>query len=244
VAEAMFAMPVGIERLFHDMKNQIDADARMKGRVGIALTEYLFRAPFSSSPPDYPAPHLPEYRNLGGAIWLAGMLNTLIRVADFVPIANMTGAVEFGRLWEKRGITYGVPSYWAFRMYSNADVANLLDTKVEVARYSVKEGSPRTPDVADVPYLDLVAVANQSGDKITLFGVNRSLTADITSTIKLSGFSVHSASGMLLAADNIYVGNDDERPEAVAPSEIKVAGNGSTFSHTFPKASVTRIELR
>jgi alpha-N-arabinofuranosidase len=129
-------------------------------------------------------------------------------------------------------------------MYSNADVANLLATKVEVARYSVREGSPRTPDVADVPYLDLVAVANQAGDKITLFGVNRSLTADIPAAIALSGFTVHSASGTLLAADNIYVGNDDERPEAVVPAEFKLAGTGSTFSHTFPKASVTRIELQ
>jgi alpha-N-arabinofuranosidase len=172
------------------------------------------------------------------------MLNSLIRVADFVPIANMTGAVEFGRLWEKRGITYGVPSYWAFRMYSNADVANLLETKVEGARYSVKEGSPRTPDVPDVPYLDVVAVANRTGDAITLFAVNRSLTADISSTIALSGFSVHSGSGKLLAADDIYVGNDDDRPEAVVPSEFKLAATGSTFSHTFPKASVTMIELR
>jgi alpha-N-arabinofuranosidase len=241
VAEAMFAMPVGIERMFHEMKQQIDA---MKGRTDIALTEWLLRAPFSPAPPDYPPPLIPEYRNLGGAIWAAGMLNMLIRIADFVPIANMTGIVEYGRLWEKRGITYGVPSYWAFRMYSNADLANLLETKVDVAQYSVKDGARRTPDIADVPYLDLVAVANRTGDKITLFGVNRSLTADIASTIKLSGFSVHSASGTLLAADNIYVGNDDERPEAVAPSEFKVAGSGSTFSHTFPKASVTRIELR
>jgi alpha-N-arabinofuranosidase len=129
-------------------------------------------------------------------------------------------------------------------MYSNADVANLLGTKVEVARYSVKDGSRRTPDIPDVPYLDLVAVANRTGDKITLFGVNRSLTADIPAAIKLSGFSVHSASGTLLAAENIYVGNDDDRPEAVVPTEFKLAGNGSTFSHTFPKASVTRIELR
>jgi alpha-L-arabinofuranosidase len=90
--------------------------------------------------------------------------------------------------------------------------------------------------IADVPYLDLVAVANETGDKITLFG--------IPATIKLSGFSVNSATGMLLADDNIYVGNDDERPEVVVPSEFKVAGNGSAFSHTFPKASVTRIELR
>ena len=177
VAEAMFAMPVGVEVLLRDMKRQIDADPRMKGRTGVALTEWLFRAPFSPAPPDYPAPQMPEYRNLGGAIWVAGMLNTLIRTADFTPIANMTGLVEFGRLWEKRGITYGVPSYWAMRIYSNADVASLLETKVDVARYNIEEGANRVPDVADVPYLDVVCVANQGGDRITLFAVNRHLTA-------------------------------------------------------------------
>jgi len=183
------------------MKNQIDADARMKGRVGIALTEYLFRAPFSPAPPDYPAPRVPEYRNLGGAIWLAGMLNTLIRVADFVPIANMTGAVEFGRLWEKRGITYGVPSYWAFRMYSNADVANLLETKVEVARLQCQRRvAPHSRRCGRaVSRFSRGGESNWRQDH--LFGVNRSLTADIASTIKLSGFSVHSATGTLLAAD-------------------------------------------
>jgi alpha-L-arabinofuranosidase len=94
-----------------------------------------------------------------------------------------------------------------------------------------------------VPILDLIAVANETGDKITLFGMNRSLTAGIPATIKLSGFSVHSATGMLLAADHSYVGHDNDRPEAVVPAEFKLAGNGSTFSHTFPEASVTRIEL-
>ncbi len=244
VAEAMFAQPVGIERLLHEMKKQIDADARTRGHIGIALTEWLFRAPFSPAPPDYPPPRVPEYRNLGGAIWAAGMLNMLIRVADFVPIANMTGIVEYGRLWEKRGITYGVPSYWAFRMYSNANVATLLDTKVEVAQYSIKDGSPRTPDIPEVPYLDVVAVANQTGDKVTLFGVNRNLTSDISSSIKLAGFSVHAASGKLLAAEDIYAGNDDAQPEAVVPQDFKLPVGGSTFSYTFPKASITEIEVR
>ncbi len=66
LAEAMFAMPVGIERMLREMKQQIDADPRMKD-VKLALTENLFRAPFAPSPPDYPAPHIPEYRNMGGA---------------------------------------------------------------------------------------------------------------------------------------------------------------------------------
>jgi len=243
VAEAMFAMPVGIEQMLRNMKQQIDVDPRMKD-VKLALTENLFRVPFAPSPPDYPAPHVPEYRNMGGALYEAGMLNALIRVADFTPISDLTGAVEFGRLWEKRGITYGVPTYWALRMYSNADVANLLETKVDVAHYDVRDGALRVPRVADVPYLDVVVVSNQNGDAITIFAVNRSLDRPIKANIKLSGFTLHSATGKVLSARDIYVGNDDANPEAVVPKEFQETVSGSLFSHTFPKASVTKIELR
>jgi alpha-N-arabinofuranosidase len=50
------------------------------------------------------------YENLGGALAAAGVLNTLMRVADITPIANMTGLVEFGGIWQKRGRVYGVPA--------------------------------------------------------------------------------------------------------------------------------------
>jgi alpha-N-arabinofuranosidase len=243
LAEAMFAVPVGTERMLREMKQQIDADPRMKG-VKLAFTENLFRAPFAPAPPDYPAPHIPEYRNMGGAVYEAGMLNTLIRTADIAPISDLTGAVEFGRLWEKRGITYGVPTYWALRMYSNAEVANLLKTTVDVARYDVRDGSSRSPNVEGVPYLDVVGVGNQAGDVITIFAVNRSLDRDIPANIKLDGFALHSASGKLLSAADIYTGNDDANPEAVVPKEFHEAAGGSAFAHTFPKASVTMIELR
>jgi alpha-L-arabinofuranosidase len=129
-------------------------------------------------------------------------------------------------------------------MYSNSDVANLLETKVDVDRYEVRDGSPRVPDVADVPYLDVVGVGSRGGDAITLFAVNRSLDRDITASIKLRGFTMHSATGKLLTARDIYVGNDDANPEAVIPQDIREAVSGSAFSHTFPKASVTVIELR
>jgi alpha-N-arabinofuranosidase len=181
---------------------------------------------------------------MGGALYEGGMLNMLIRAADITPISDLTGAVEFGRLWEKRGITYGVPTYWALRMYSNADVANMLETKVDVARYDIRDGASRSPNVPDVPYLDVVGVANKTGNAITVFAVNRSLDHDITGDIKLSGFTLHSATGKVLSAPDIYVGNDDAQPEAVVPKDFKEAASGSEFSHTFPKASVTMIELR
>jgi alpha-N-arabinofuranosidase len=243
LAESLFGIPVGIERMMREMKVQIDADPRMKN-VKLALTENLFRAPFAPSPPDYPAPHIPEYKNMGGAIYEAGMLNMLMRVADITPISHLTGAVEFGRLWEKRGITYVVPTYWVLRMYSNADVANLVESKVDVAHYDVHQGSPRDPEVTDVPYLDVAAVSGKNGDAITLFVVNRSLDNDITASIKLPGFTLHSAAGQVLSAPDIYVGNDDAQPDAVVPKPMKEAVSGSAFSHTFPKSSVTMIGLR
>jgi alpha-N-arabinofuranosidase len=190
LAQSLFGIPVGIERMMREMKLQIYADPRMKN-VKLALTENLFRAPFAPSPPDYPAPHIPEYKNMGGAIFEAGMLNMLMRVSDITPISHLTGAVEFGRLWEKRGITYVVPTYWVLRMYSNADVANLIESKVDVARYDVHQGSPRDPDITDVPYLDVVAASNKTGDAITIFVVNRSLDNDIPANIKLPGFTMH-----------------------------------------------------
>jgi alpha-L-arabinofuranosidase len=115
---------------------------------------------------------------------------------------------------------------------------------VEVAAYDVQDGSPRAPSVTGVPYLDVVGVGNASGDTITLFAVNRSLHRDMSASITLDGFTVHSANGKLLSAADIYVGNDDANPEAVVPKEFHEPASGSAFSHTFPKASVTMIELR
>jgi alpha-L-arabinofuranosidase len=92
--------------------------------------------------------------------------------------------------------------------------------------------------------LDVVAASDKSGGAITLFVVNRSLDTDIAANIKLPGIALHSASGQLLTAQDIYVGNDDAQPNAVTPKRITESVSGSTFSYTFPKASVTMMELK
>jgi alpha-L-arabinofuranosidase len=48
----------------------------------------------------------------------------------------------------------------------------------------------------------------------------------------------------VLSAPDIYVGNDDAQPDAVVPKQITENVSGSAFSHTFPKGSVTVIEVR
>jgi len=234
LAQEALALPVGLEREFREMKQHIDREPRARGRVKIAFTEWLFLAPGNG---------VPMYENFGGALGTAGMLNTLMRVADITPVADMTGLIEFGGIWQKRGRVYGVPAYWAFRMYSTADAAKLLETKTDVEQYDVDDGLARIPTIHGVSYLDVVSTLNESGSKLTLFCVNRHLTRDLRASIRLSGFEAGSAHGRQLASTSLNIVNDEVRPDAVIPADLDLKVKGSGFYHVFPKASVTVIEL-
>jgi alpha-N-arabinofuranosidase len=234
IAQAALALPVGLERQLRAMKEQIDADPNVRGRVGIAFTEWLYHGSVARTP---------MYDNQGGALCTAGMLNTLMRVSDFTPISDMTGLIEFGGIWQKNGRTYGVPAYWAFRMYSTSDATRLIESRVKGEQYNVDEGVRRIPTIHAVPYLDVVAALNESGGKLTLFCVNRHPTREIRADIRLSGFAASSARGQRLQAASLYAANSDAEPEAVVPAPLSLTVNGGVFRHAFPPASVTVIEL-
>ena len=183
------------------------------------------------------------YNNLGGALCTAGLLNTLIRVADFTPISDMTGLIEFGGIWQKNGRVFGVPAYWAFRMYSTADATRLVDTQVRAATYDVDQGVRRIPTIHSVPYLDVVSALNDAGTKLTLFCVNRHLSDEIRATVRVSGFKAASARGQQLTAPELYAINDDAQPEAIIPAPANVSLGTGELRHAFPPRSVTVIEL-
>ena len=231
VADASFALPIGIERRLQLMKQQIDADPQARGKVRIAFTEWLFVGE---------GQRVPHYANMGGAIDTAGFLNMLIRNAEFVPISDMTGLIWFGGIWKKMGQVYGVPAYWAFRMYANADLARRVEVSTNSATYDVHEGNKRIPEIPNVPYLDVVAGVNATGNKVTLFCVNRKRDGETRASLHLAGFvPAKTARAQQLSASDIYAVNDEARPEAVIPKALTV----KLDSVVFPPASVTVIEV-
>ncbi|MGC2183530.1 MAG: alpha-L-arabinofuranosidase C-terminal domain-containing protein [Terriglobales bacterium] len=234
VAKATFALPIELERRLRDMHQQFQDSPGHN--VNTAFTEWLFW----SSDDQFS----PRYDNMGGAIGTAGLLNMLLRNSDIVPISDMTGILEFGGIWKKRGRVFGVPAYWVFRMYSNADVARLVETQNNVQKYNVEQGSTRLPSIADVPYLDVVAAINSSGNKLTLFCVNRHLTRDLETRINLSGFRPTNSTARSLFADSIYEKNDETEPEHIHPLITSVPADSTELKYTFRHESVTVIELK
>ena len=235
IAKATFALPVELGRRLHEMHEQIQHSPG-HDQVKTAFTEWLFWAQDGT---------VPRYDNMGGAIGTGGLLNMLMQNADIVPISDMTGIVEFGGIWKKRGRVFGTPAYWVFRMYSNADPRIPLEASTNSETYNIKEGEKRLPSIDNVPYLDVVAALNADGDKLALFCVNRDLTRDLRANVAIAGFSSKdNASVKTIYADNILEKNDEEQPEHVRPHEstLQVGANG--FTYEFRHESVTVIELQ
>jgi len=233
IAKAVFALPVELERRLRTMHQQFETTG--KPNVNTAFTEWLFW----SSEDQFS----PRYDNMGGAIGTGGFLNMLLRNSDIVPISDMTGIIEFGGIWKKRGRVFGVPSYWVFRMYSNADIAKLVETQSHGPTYDVDQGSTRLPKIVGVPYLDVVAAINGSGNKLTLFCVNRHLTRDLETKINLAGFRPTNATARSMFADSIYEKNDETEPEHIHPRATPLSVESAEFKYTFRHESVTVIEL-
>jgi alpha-L-arabinofuranosidase len=233
VARATFALPIELERRLREMHQQFQ-DSPGRDHVTTAFTEWLYWGPNDT---------VPRYDNMGGAIGTAGFLNMLLRNADIVPVADMTGIIEFGGIWKKRGRSFGVPAYWAFRMYSTVDATRPVQVHSDGGTYDVENGSTRLPNIKAVPYLDVVAALNDAGDRLTLFCVNRDLTRDLPAQIRIDGFKPGRAVAHSLFADSILEKNDEVEPDHIHPHDSTLDLSSSSIAHTFRHESVTVLEL-
>ncbi len=237
IAQGTFALPVELGRRLQAMQGQIDR-TDFRNKVHIAFTEWLLVC-CEHGPVD-----APRYDNMGGAVFAGGFFNMLMRNAKIVPISDMTGIIEFGGIWKKRGRVYGTPAYYTFRLYSSADADVPVAVTSTSESYDVHHGISRLPEIADVPYLDTVAAMNERSDRLTIFCVNRHLNEDIPASIAINGFDAN-ATGTVdaLSAASIYEVNDETRPELITPVESTVSVQNSHLEYTFRHESVTRIEL-
>ena len=231
---ASLALPIGLEKQMHAIHEQIQQSPH-RDHVNTAFTEWLMICDSHTGP---------NFTNMGGALFAGGFLNMVIRNSDIVPISDMTGIMEFGGIWSKRGQVYGAPAYWVLREYASAQPHTLLHVQSNSPAYSVSHGVRRLPDIANVPYLDVVAAESTGGKSLVLLCVNRDLTQSLTATFDLASLG---AKGSTAQRDDARRRQHPcrkrrERSQRVRPVTDNEAIHGA-FTHKFPNASVTVIEI-
>lgn len=243
-AAAAYALPVALGRLFQSMQAQLDGVPALRGKVHFAMDEWLFNSR-SKGPGRIFTNDSPSSKNEGGGVMVAGVFNTLVRENKIVPVAEMTGLIDFAGIWKERGEVYGTPAYYIFKLYDSIAGDNILPVKDDSGSYDVSGGIAPLTSIANVPYVDTIATESPDGKRLTLFLINRNLSTNIPVKLDLGAFQpAATAQVEQMTSASRYDSNDEQHPEKVVPrpSTLQVASSGPV-PFTLPKESVTMIRF-
>jgi alpha-N-arabinofuranosidase len=157
---------------------------------------------------EFPRHLIEEIYNLEDALVAAGFLNSFIRHADCVKIANIAQIVNVIAPILTRGDEVLIQSiYYAFEMFSKRREGVALRTAV---RGPVYQGSQH----GEVHYLDCSAILG--GDRIEVFASNRSQDEEMDLTIEVADRSIASPeSAELLTGPDAKAANSFEAPDVI-----------------------------
>jgi Alpha-L-arabinofuranosidase len=169
---------------------------------------------------------------LTSSLMVAQHLNSFIRHADIVKMANVTMLSSLVGTSPEGDFKNAL--YQPFYLYSNNSHGTSLDVYVDCEKYSNKIFN-------DIPYLDVTAVLNDSAKTLIVNVVNRSETNALVSDVVLqSGEFSKSATIKEINAPSVASTNTRTN-EAVAITTKEIEFQGNKLNYTFPAHSFTQM---
>ncbi|MBN1686644.1 MAG: alpha-N-arabinofuranosidase [Spirochaetales bacterium] len=184
------------------------------------------------------APHLSEeVYNLEDALVVAGFLNSFVRHADVVKIANIAQIVNvISPLLTRDDKLLVQSTFYPFAMFSKRKNGASLQMIVDGPKYTAKT-------YGEAHYVDASAILDK--DQLHLFAVNRSLSQEAVVEIELVGARIAALeNGECLTGTSPKSANSFEKPDVVRPrlfTEAKIANGKARVA--LPPLSVTAMTL-
>ena len=169
---------------------------------------------------------------LTGSLMVAQHLNSFIRHADIVKMANITMLSSLVGTSPEGDFKNGL--YQAFYLYSNNARGTSLDVYTDCEKYS-------NAVFNDIPYLDVTAVLNDSAKTLIVNVLNRNETNALASDVVLqSGDYPGNATIKEVNAESVTSANTRTH-EAVAITTKEIQFSGNKISYSFPAHSFTQM---
>lgn len=171
---------------------------------------------------------------LEGSLMLAQHLNSFIRHADIVKMANITMITALAG--SSPNGDFRNTLYYPFYLYSHNCKGTSLDVYTSCEKYN-------SDIFKDVPYLDVTAVMNEATREIVLNVINKHETKELTTDIFLqSGEYTGTAKVNEVNASALTATNTDIKEDVkTVTKEVKFKTN--TIRYSFPPHSLTQIQI-
>lgn len=220
---------------------QVIAVAGYEGKIGIAFDEWNLRGwhhPDGNTREAIGARDLNDINStytMADAVFSAGFLNTCLRHADTVQMANMAPVINTrGPLFVHPGGVVRRSTFHVLSMY-----ANLLGEKVAD---TFTRSDPISSGEPAVPAFDGVATCDPAMTAWRLALINRHPEKALSCNVVLAGQPLQGDyPATMLSGDSPDAYNDINQPERVAPERARLVFQDGTAS--LPPHSVTIVEI-
>lgn len=172
--------------------------------------------------------------NLTGSLVLAQHLNSFLRHADIVKMANLTMLSSL--VGTSPDGDYKNALYNAFYLYSNNCTGTSLDVYTNCEKFSNKV-------FTDVPYLDVTAVMNDSSKVLVVNVINRNETTPIQTDIVLQAGNFAGTANVSELNGKSLTDRGSKAQPAVTVNSKEIKFKGNVVNYNFPAHSLTQLIL-
>ena len=176
-------------------------------------------------------------RNFQSVLPVAQCLNSFIRHADIVKMANFTMMTSLLSTDRENG-SFKSPLFYTFKLFSNNCRGNSIDTYVQCDTFN-------TEKYKGIPFLDVTSTYSEGTKTVYINVVNRhkdkAIAADILSS---SGNFEGKAEISLLNAASIEEPFSFDKREQYMPETKEIKTNGNKITYSFPAHSFTQIKVK
>ena len=215
----------------------------------LAITELQLFAHFQGeAKPDGKLSHstMPRQDSISEAIYYSTIVNTCIRLGDFVELLTHSATVNHGGgLRKDREHVYANPVHLAQKLGVMMANCTPVEIKLTCETYSTQHSYANIPPLKDVPVIDAIAGTSPEGDLMLMLVHRGAECGSIDLTIDLGGFKAQDKAFLtVLAGETWYDRNTLENPEKISlkDSEIDVMDNHINLS--ISPFSITRIIVK
>ncbi len=186
----------------------------------------------------------PRIDNFGEAVYAGLFLNFLARNAQITPIANATAILHGGCVRKSAEQVYFDAQYWAILLHQEIAGYWMLPCEYRGPGYDIRNGTETTPDVDDVPLIDIIACVSDGGDRLIIMAVNRSLSTNIPVEVNLPDIQkyAYAQAKVIISSDPVAVSCPTE-PEKFRPINHAVSLDGLRLQVELPPCSLVQIKL-
>lgn len=186
----------------------------------------------------------PANWNQAEAVFYAGIVNSAIRTGMVEIITHSALVNHGGGLSKWRQVVCEQPVFLARKIYATQPGRWPVRLSITSPSFDVAE-LPGMPAVEDTPYIDAVALLDDSGKELTLLVTNRHPSEAISAEIAFDGFSPRtSVTVETLASNNYLDANSPGAPHVVKSKKSVIRTKPEGLTYTFPKHSLTRLRFR